>query len=168
MGENPLLQKLGNIKNNDALYISPQFPQTGGSTGDNRLILLLSNTEKSISYCTGRSVANFIRRINKSIFGMCSMTQCRREKQEQPWRYVGSFSNVGKGTGWRSGTDVLVSAGQWCCFIAQCDAILQEIILLKSFTSPGILNNNFHGKKIRGWKMKFGNDKVKAFLRSSP
>lgn len=49
MGENPLLQKLGNIKNGDALYISPQFSQEGGSTGDNRLILLLSNSEKSIA-----------------------------------------------------------------------------------------------------------------------
>lgn len=97
------------------------------------------------------------------------MTQCRREKQEQPWRYVGSFSNARQGTGWCLGTDVLASAGQWCCLIAQCDAILQGIIsLLKSFTSLGILNKNFHRKKIWGWKMKFGNDKVKAFLWSSP
>lgn len=151
------------------LYIIhlPLAPQKGGSTGDNRLILLLSNTEKSISYCTGRSAANFIRRINESVFGMCSMTQCRREKQEQPWRYVGSFSNVRKGTGWHAGTDV--SAGHRCCLIAQRDATLQGItLLLKSFTSLGILNKNFHGKKIWGWKMKFGNGKAKAFLWSSP
>lgn len=147
------------------IHLSPTPPNRGKLC----VTLLLSNTEKSISYCTGRPAANFIRELNESIFSMCSMTQCRKGKQEQPWRYVGSFSNARKGTGWCSGTDVLVSAGQWCCLIAPCDSILQGIILLlKSFTSLGILNKNFHRKKIQGWKMKFGNDKVKAFLRSSP
>lgn len=97
------------------------------------------------------------------------MTQCRREKQEQPWRRAGSFSKARKGTGWCSGTALPVSAGQWCCLIAQCDAVVQGVILLlESFTSLGILNKNFHGKKVWGWKMEFGNDKVKAFLRSCP
>lgn len=74
MGEKPLLQKLGNIKNGDALSISPRLPRTGGSAGDNRLIVLLPNTEKSISYCTGGSAASFISSLNESVFGMCSMT----------------------------------------------------------------------------------------------
>lgn len=69
---------------------------------------------------------------------MCSMTQRRREKQEQPWRYVGSSSNARKGTGWRSGTDV--SAGQRCCLIAQHDATLQGITLLLKSCSQKVFS----------------------------
>jgi len=64
-----------------------------------QVIILLSNTEKSISCCTGRSAASFIRELKESVFAMCSVTQGRREKQEQPWRYVGSFRNTREGTG---------------------------------------------------------------------
>ena len=106
-----------------------------------QVIILLSNTEKSISCCTGRSAASFIRELKESVFAMCSVTQGRREKQEQPWRYVGSFRNTREGTGWRSGADLPLSAGHWCCLIAQRNVILPGIILLlKSFTSLGILN----------------------------
>lgn len=131
----------------------------GGSTGDNRVSLLSSSTEKSISHCLGRSAANLIRGVNESMLGLCSKAQCKRERWEQLWRYVG---NARKGAGWHLGTGVLVSAGQRRCLLAQCGEILQGIILLlKSFTSLGIVNKNFNGKKIWGWKMKFWNDKVK-------
>lgn len=84
MGENPLLQKLWNIKNGDIFILLSQVPKAGGSTGENRFILLLSNTAKLISYCMGRSATNFIRKLNESTFGMCSMTQCKEKNRSGP------------------------------------------------------------------------------------
>lgn len=53
----------------------------------------LSCYYQTLQSCSHIAQAEFIRKLNESTLGMCSMTQCRGEKQERPWRYLGSFSN---------------------------------------------------------------------------
>lgn len=126
------------------LYTSPpNSPREGNAQV---IILLLSNTKKWIFSCTGRSSANFIRQVDEIISGTCSMTQCRRTNQEQPWKSLRSFRKARKGISWCSGTDILLSAWHWCCGTVWCN--FQGIILtLQSFTSLGILSKNIHRKK---------------------
>lgn len=139
------------------LYTSPpNSPREGNA----QVIILLSNTEKSISSCTGRSAVYFTRKADEIISVMCSVTQCRRANQEQPWKFQCSFKKARKGTSWCSGTDVLLSAGHWCCCTVWCN--FQGIVLiLQSFTSLEILTKNSHNKenlrlnnKVWKWQLK--------------
>lgn len=65
-----------------------------------------------------------------------------------------------KDQSWCSGTDVLLSAGHWCCCTVWCN--FQRIVLiLQSFTSLKILTKNSHNKenlrlnnKVWKWQLK--------------
>lgn len=139
------------------LYTSPpNSPREGNA----QVTIFLSNTEKSISSCTGRSAVYFTRKVDEIISVMCSVTQCRRANQEQPSKFLRSFKKARKGTSWCSGTDVLLSAGHWCCCTVWCN--FQRIVLiLQSFTSLKILTKNSHNKenlrlnnKVWKWQLK--------------
>lgn len=126
------------------LYTSP--PNSPREEDAQVIIWLLSNTEKLISSCTGRSAANFFRQVDEIISGMCSLMQCRRANQEQPWKCPCPFRKARKGPSWCSGTSALLSAGHWCCCTVWCN-IQGIILILQGFTSLRILKKNIHRKK---------------------
>lgn len=81
------------------------------------IILLLSNTEKSISSCTDIFAANFIRQVDEMMSGKWFMTQCRRTNQEQLWKGLCSFRKARKGPA--------VAQVQMSSYLQDADAVAQ-------------------------------------------
>lgn len=75
----------------------------------------------------GRSATNFIRKLNESTFGMCSMTQCNEKNRSGPGgTWVLSVKQEKILAGAQVQTSLFLQDS-----VARCDGIVQGIIIKK-------------------------------------